>query len=75
MSGPPRPVIAFVTVVRDDLPGLLATRDSLRIQRRQDFAWIVVDGGSTDGTAGWLRAHGGEPHWWRSAPTTARSMP
>lgn len=60
--------LAIVTVVRDDLPGLLATRASLLAQSRPDFDWIVVDGASTDGTAEWLRAHADEPRWWRSAP-------
>jgi len=62
------PRLSVVTVVRDDLPGLLATRASLRAQSWRDFEWIVVDGASTDGTAGWLAAHAGEPAWWRSAP-------
>lgn len=60
--------LAIVTVVRDDLPGLLATRASLRAQRRRDFDWIVVDGASADGTAEWLAAHAEEVTWWRSAP-------
>ena len=60
--------IAILTVVRNDLAGLIATRASLRAQRCQDFDWIVVDGASTDGTAEWLARHGGEMTWWRSAP-------
>ena len=65
MSGPR---ISVVTVVRDDLAGLLATRASLRAQTFRDWEWIVVDGASTDGTATWLAAHADEPAWWRSAP-------
>lgn len=60
--------LAIVTVVRNDLRGLLATRASLLAQSRPDFDWIVVDGASSDGTAEWLRAHADEPRWWRSAP-------
>lgn len=60
--------LSIVTVVRDDLPGLLATRASLRAQRFHGWEWIVVDGASLDGTAEWLAAHAGEPAWWRSAP-------
>ncbi|MBP2312246.1 glycosyltransferase [Azospirillum soli] len=60
--------LAILTVVRDDLPGLLATRASLRAQRWRDFDWIVVDGASVDGTAEWLAAHVEEFTWWRSAP-------
>lgn len=62
------PALAILTVVRDDLASLRDTRASLRAQDRQDFAWIVVDGGSTDGTAAWLAAHDDELFWWRSAP-------
>ncbi|HYG89140.1 MAG TPA: glycosyltransferase family 2 protein [Azospirillum sp.] len=63
---PPR--ISVITVVRNDLPGLLATRASLRTQVFADWEWIVVDGASTDGGATWLAAHADEPAWWRSAP-------
>lgn len=62
------PRMSVITVVRDDLPGLLATRASLRAQTLADWEWIVVDGASTDGTAAWLAAHADEPAWWRSAP-------
>lgn len=62
------PLLSIITVVRNDLPGLRATRDSLRAQSCQRFEWIVVDGASTDGTAEWLAAHADEPAWWRSAP-------
>ncbi|SMH58747.1 glycosyltransferase family protein [Azospirillum agricola] len=65
---PPDGSFAVLTVARDDLAGLMATRDSLRAQSWQGFAWIIADGGSADGTADWLRAHAGEMAWWRSAP-------
>lgn len=64
----PPPMLAIVTVVLNDLPGLLATRASLRRQTDRRFQWIVVDGGSRDGAAAWLAAHDREMHWWRSAP-------
>lgn len=60
--------ISVVTVVKDDRPGLLATRASLRAQGFGGWEWIVVDGASTDGTAEWLAAHAAEMDWWRSAP-------
>lgn len=60
--------LSIVTVVRNDLPGLLATRASLRAQRFTGWEWIVVDGASEDGTAAWLAAHAAEPAWWRSSP-------
>lgn len=63
-----RPALAVVTVARNDLPGLLATRASLRRQTRRDFEWLVADGGSSDGTPQWLAAHDGETAWRRTAP-------
>lgn len=64
----PRPRLAVVTVVLNDLPGLLTTRDSLRRQSFRDFEWLVADGGSRDGTAAWLTAHADECAWRRSGP-------
>lgn len=65
-GGPPR--LAVITVVRDDLAGLLATRASLRRQTCRDYEWLVADGGSRDGTPDWLEAHADEMRWRRSAP-------
>ncbi|MCG5239801.1 glycosyltransferase [Azospirillum doebereinerae] len=62
--------LAILTVTRNDRTGLMATRGTLRAQTEQDFTWVVVDGASTDGTAEWLRDHGDEMGWWRSAPDT-----
>lgn len=60
--------LSILTVVRNDRAGLLATRDSLRVQTAGGWEWVVVDGASDDGTAQWLAAHGTETAWWRSAP-------
>lgn len=69
---PPPPTdgvhLAIVTVVRNDLSGLLTTRESLLIQRDRNFLWIVVDGGSDDGSSAWLSDHCDEIAWCRSAP-------
>lgn len=67
MQSPP-PTFAVVTVVRNDLPGLLVARASLRRQTFRDFEWLVADGGSTDGGAEWLAAHENETSWRRSGP-------
>ncbi|OYD81478.1 hypothetical protein CHT98_25870 [Azospirillum brasilense] len=60
--------LAVVTVVRDDLPGLLATHAGLRAQTLASYDWFVADGGSGDGTAAWLACHQNEVAWWRSSP-------
>lgn len=60
--------LAVVTVARDDLGGLVATADSVWSQAPHPPLWIVVDGGSRDGTGDWLRSHTDRVGWWRSAP-------
>ncbi|MEI6559248.1 MAG: glycosyltransferase [Rhodospirillaceae bacterium] len=62
------PLFSLITVVRDDLAGLVRTHASLAGQAGRDFEWIVVDGGSRDGGRDWLEAHRAEIAWWRSAP-------
>lgn len=47
--------ISIVTVVLNDLEGLKRTYASL-CHVDMDYEWIVVDGGSTDGTLEWLRS-------------------
>lgn len=46
--------LTVITVVKNNLPGLIQTYGSLREQANQDFRWLVVDGESTDGTLEWL---------------------
>ena len=62
------PLYSVITVVRDDVGGLIRSHTSLAGQSCRDFEWIVVDGGSRDGGREWLEAHQGEIAWWRSAP-------
>ena len=62
------PLYSVITVVRDDVHGLIRSHASLASQSCRDFEWIVVDGGSRDGGPEWLEAHRGEIAWWRSAP-------
>lgn len=47
---------SIVTVARENLAGLQATWKSVRAQQGADFEWIVIDGGSRDGSADWLAA-------------------
>ena len=44
------PPLSIVTVVFNDLKGLNETYKSLKSQTFTNFEWIVIDGGSTDGT-------------------------
>mgnify|MGYP000096467182 FL=1 len=59
--------ISVITVVKDDLPGLKATAESLRYQDFADWEWLVKDGASSDGTAQALSELQPVPAWRESA--------
>lgn len=64
------PLFSIVTITYQNLDGLRATVESVRSQSFRDFEHIVVDGGSTDGSAEWLAANVDGP--WRSGPDGGR---
>lgn len=45
---------SVISVTLNDLAGLQRTYRSLRAQRHGDYTWVVLDGGSDDGTVDWL---------------------
>lgn len=45
-----KPHFSVITITKNNLDGLRRTDQSLIMQSYQDFEWIVIDGGSTDGT-------------------------
>lgn len=45
---------SIITITYNNLDGLRRTADSVSAQTCRDMEWIVVDGGSTDGTKEWL---------------------
>src|SRR6185437_8039806 len=45
-----KPTISIITVTLNCAPLLSRLVDSLLAQDDQDFHWVIVDGGSTDGT-------------------------
>jgi glycosyltransferase involved in cell wall biosynthesis len=48
------PFLSIITVVYNNLTGLQYTYQSVKSQMCTDFEWLVIDGGSTDGTKEWL---------------------
>ncbi len=62
------PLFSIITVVRDDLAGLIRTHASLAQQVNRNFEWVVVDGASKDGGQDWLAAHRDGIAWLCSAP-------
>lgn len=46
--------LSVITITYNNLSGLQKTARSVVAQRYADMEWIVVDGGSTDGTPEWL---------------------
>jgi hypothetical protein len=61
-------VISIVTSTLNAAAGLAHTLRSVGAQRGASFEWIVVDGGSSDGTAELLRRHEGLVSQWSSEP-------
>ncbi|WP_018344805.1 glycosyltransferase family 2 protein [Cytophaga aurantiaca] len=48
------PFLSIITVVFNNLAGLKHTYQSIKSQTSTDFEWLVIDGGSSDGTKEWL---------------------
>jgi glycosyltransferase involved in cell wall biosynthesis len=60
--------VSIITINRNNLSGLKATRESIISQTYKDWEWIVVDGGSTEGDRDFLEQHANEMAWWCSEP-------
>lgn len=60
--------VSIITIAYNNLDGLRQTYESIRQQTFRDFEWIVIDGGSTDGTKQFLEEHDSEIAFWCSEP-------
>lgn len=65
-SGAPK--VSVVTITRNNRAGFERTAQSVLSQTMKDFEWIVIDGGSTDGTAAGIPLLARRPDHWVSEP-------
>ena len=58
--------LSIITINYNNLQGLEKTYNSVVSQTWQDFEWIVIDGGSTDGSKEFLEEHQDKFSYWVS---------
>jgi glycosyltransferase len=63
-----KPKLSVITVVRNGMPFVEATLDSVLGQHYPALEYIVIDGGSTDGTVEVIKAHQAGISQWLSEP-------
>lgn len=51
-----QPTFSIITVCLNNLQGIEKTHTSIALQSCHDFEWIVIDGGSVDGTAEFVQS-------------------
>ena len=56
--------ISVITVVYNDVKNIRNTMESFFSQTWEDKEYIVVDGGSTDGTAEVIKEYSDRLAWW-----------
>ena len=60
--------LSIITVNLNNLEGLKRTYDSIVCQTFTDYEWIVIDGGSTDGSREFIEEHQDKISYWCSEP-------
>lgn len=68
------PVITVITACRNAATGLEATLRSVLDQHYPSLEYLVVDGGSTDGSVEIIKKYSGQLAWWTSAPTESQAQ-
>lgn len=63
-----KPKISIITVTYNNLEGLQKTVDSVSSQTWQAFEHIIIDGGSTDGSVGYIESNASLFTYWVSEP-------
>lgn len=60
--------VSIITICYNNLKGLQKTYKSIASQTMREFEWIVIDGGSDDGSKDFLQNHDDEIDYWCSEP-------
>lgn len=60
--------LSIITVNLNNLEGLKRTYDSVVSQTFTDYEWLVIDGGSTDGSREFIEQHQDKFAYWCSEP-------
>lgn len=60
--------LSIITINLNNKAGLQKTIDSVIAQTCKDFEWIVIDGGSTDGSKELIKEYADEISYWVSEP-------
>jgi glycosyltransferase involved in cell wall biosynthesis len=63
-----KPKLSIITINFNNLAGLQKTFESVFDQTLQDFEYIVIDGGSTDGSKGLIEKYDDKIDYWVSEP-------
>lgn len=58
--------LSIITVSYNNVSGLRKTIESVLNQSSKDFEYIVIDGGSTDGSVELIKQHGDKIAYWVS---------
>lgn len=60
--------LSIITINLNNAIGLQKTMESVFEQTNHDYEWIVIDGGSTDGSVSLLECHRDRIQFWKSEP-------
>ena len=61
-------ILSIVTINLNNLRGLRRTLDSVLSQDSDHYEWIIIDGGSSDGSTELIEQHKQYVHYWESKP-------
>jgi glycosyltransferase involved in cell wall biosynthesis len=60
------PILSIITINYNNLPGLRNTFNSVLTQTFNDYEYIIIDGGSIDGSEEFLASHASQAAYWVS---------